>query len=306
MATFKSLPDAHTIASRYDGRLPVYLESKEDAQVFAERWFNGSRDTLRFIAADQVGTGGCQGVIQQVAQDRDAGLAAYGIVDRDVLLGISCPDLFFFPEENTPHIPWPLPPEIIVLDCWEMENYLLDSEAVETFQADEQGRSKWDSGVVLETLSDFAQNLLGLMAANLVLMTYRKESLSPLFEAAVLEPSREKLTSHLSTKISIPDINTEGLFDQYAELIGETVPTTSADFHNNWEQLRCRVDGKMFLTRFFHKPGHKNNLPRFHLATRIKEQNRVSPELTRHIERLVDIANGRSPASPQISPHQSP
>lgn len=291
VATFKSMHDPGVIAGHYDGRVRVYLESQEDVFFFKERWFLDVGETLLFIGSDEEkvsekGGGGCRAVIRQVAKDQKSGLNAHGIVDRDILLSKRRFDLFF--DQDMKDYSSLFGPEIIVLKCWEMENYLLDPEAMEIFLADYEKRSVRGKQVILEEMFKFIDTILELMSANLVLHNHDEKGFSPLFEiqsktdlelrSKVKEFLEQKL-SGISRENSIQEQN--DFRDRFCKIIQQITTRNEAD----WNSVRYILDGKMFLKRFFYSYSVKHDPGPF-LATWIKNNNRISQELVDHIERL--------------------
>jgi hypothetical protein len=135
MANFKDLKDGPIgISAAYTAGIKVYVESNEDEYILKKKWFS---DLLGKLSIEAVSIangqdGGCQAVIKKVAEARDAGLKAFGIVDRDSLLSdVNFREsLFWEQDEKKFFSAEPFGPYIHVLMRWEIENYLLKPSAL--------------------------------------------------------------------------------------------------------------------------------------------------------------------------------
>lgn len=89
MANLKDLKKSPigTTAS-YSGGVKVYVGSTGDEYIFKKKWFPDllGKLSIEAVSADTGANGGCQAVIKKVNAARDAGVGAFGIVDRDSLL----------------------------------------------------------------------------------------------------------------------------------------------------------------------------------------------------------------------------
>jgi len=122
------------------GGAVVFLESEEDFQIVAKRWFFDEGQYLLFQPADTCepgpGGGGCKAVIDLVKQARANGISAFGIVDRDVLLNDHNWLLWWQDQDAAFSCARPYGDHIRVLLRWELENYLLDPDALATITND--------------------------------------------------------------------------------------------------------------------------------------------------------------------------
>lgn len=134
MSAFKKVGKSDHIRLRQRGGAVVFLESNDDFEIIAKRWFFDFGQDVHFESADQyetgTGGGGCQAVIQLVAGMRSSGIAAFGIVDRDVLLGDGHWTLWWSIDDAAFQSARPYGDWIRVLLRWELENYLLDPDAM--------------------------------------------------------------------------------------------------------------------------------------------------------------------------------
>ena len=294
MKTFKNISDGRTIIAFYEGRILVYLESNDDVQVW-QRWFPNVGETLKFVSANENGTGGCSGVIQQVKMDRDKGLNAHGIVDRDILLTEKHVDIFFSRDERRSS--GLFGKAIFIVRCWEMENYLLDPMAIEVILADKYGRKERDDQEIFQEMKDFiaTDGIIPLMAANLFLKTHNQSEVAPLFEKESSDGTNiyEKLIEHLLKKCT-SNFSRENItqsFEGYIKEVNTMIEGCAA------KELFCLLDGKMFLNRFFRQHTLKEE-QRFRLARWIKEHDHIHPELIEHIRQLCQITTSPPTLSP--------
>jgi len=90
MGVFKKVADQERLVLKQRGGAVVFLESEDDFQIIAKRWFFREGEDIRFKPADvhepETGGGGCKAVINLVEGCRSDGIKAFGIVDRDALL----------------------------------------------------------------------------------------------------------------------------------------------------------------------------------------------------------------------------
>jgi hypothetical protein len=173
MSSFKKI-GADFIGSKYEGGIKVFLESTEDVRIFSDHWFSHYQDKICFESAendDKKGGGGCNAVLRKVKEAENQQLIAYGIVDRDKLLGDpDNQDIFWETDDDKFHAALPYGHKIHVLRRWEMENYLLKPEA---FKAELQcrvfKRSASAPEITAGTLLNYENDLIKLTALSTVL-----------------------------------------------------------------------------------------------------------------------------------------
>ncbi len=247
MASFKTA-QASLVEAKYEGGIKVFLESAEDVRIFADHWFSHTLDRLQFVSAEgeQSGGGGCQVVIAKVKGFNDKGMTAYGIVDRDVLLGDKKPDLFWEADDEKFHAASPYGDNIHVLRCWELENYLLKPEAF----CEEISRraSRTPAPVVTaETFLEYAEDIVQLTALIAFLVSAGKSSPSTGFG--------------LNSSNLANDINQylTGLFPGEASVNAEEETSKVRAFQQDtdspkeqWGTLVRMLDGKRTLMRLCH------------------------------------------------------
>jgi hypothetical protein len=133
MSGFK-MKQSDQLVLKQRGGAVVFLESEDDLQIIAKRWFFDEGQDVFFQPADAcqpgLGGGGCRAVIDLVAQARGNGISAFGIVDRDVLLNDNNWSLWWQDQDKLFLDARPYGDHIRILLRWELENYLLDLNAM--------------------------------------------------------------------------------------------------------------------------------------------------------------------------------
>ncbi|MBK1722881.1 hypothetical protein [Thiocystis violacea] len=265
MASLKNLESGDLAERRYVAKRYVYLESEEDVQILAERWFNDRGAKVEFLAAGDDLGGGCNRVIAQVDKDVENGIDAVGILDRDSLAARSHWDAFFDTADASCSNRSPFGDRIYVLRCWEIENYLLHPLVVESFLADEQGRGKREEEDVNRELFDILCDLLPLVAGSLLLTSYglRKLDMGHGLNQTFLV-NHAQVAQQIETRLS-PEA-AESL-----DICIERIVSFGGAHHDrsttHWLDLIRGIDGKRFLVWLIHhyQLGKARDI-RFHLA----------------------------------------
>jgi hypothetical protein len=181
MGSFNNIESSDQVERRNIAKRFIFLESEEDVQVFGGRWFFECGEQVEFLPASDGGKGGCNDVIARVESDRTAGINAWGVVDRDVLAARCDWDAFFDADDTSFAARKVLGDHVLVLRCWEMENYLLHPAVLEDHLADVQGRSPRHASILTKELFELVCDKLPILAANVILNSYGKKKLSALF-----------------------------------------------------------------------------------------------------------------------------
>jgi len=281
MASFKQIDNAHTAEKRYVAKRILYVESEEDVQIFAERWFNDRGDKVEFRAAGQDEGGGCNQVIRQVHDDRANDIDAYGIIDRDSLKSQGNWTAFFATDDAVfRQIACAEEPYIHVLRYWEIENYLLHPEVLEMFLADAFRRSPRSIEKILSELFDLTCLLIMVIAADVVFNRHGQRSLDSGFWAG---QTRLDIDDGLHKRLSSVATEVEAVFDEYDEYVakivafGENTPHRSL---THWLALLRILDGKRLVIWIQHHYRLQHD-PCGHLArlSRSKLSNILDPEI---------------------------
>ena len=265
MATLKDLGSGDLAERRYVAKRYVYLESEEDVQILAERWFNDRGAKVEFQAAGDDLGGGCNRVIAQVKKDVENGIDAVGVLDRDSLAARSHWDEFFDANDASCSNRSPFGERIYVLRCWEIENYLLHPLIIESFLADEQGRSERPEADVSDELFNLLCDLIPVVAGSLVLTSYglRKLDMGHGLNQTLLN-NHAQIAQHIENRLS-PEA-AESLDACIERIVG-----FGSAHHDrstaHWLDLIRGIDGKRLLVWLLHhyQIGNKREV-RFHLA----------------------------------------
>ncbi len=255
MSSFKRIaPDF--IGSKYEGGIKVFLESTEDVRIFSDHWFSHYQDKICFESAEDDGNkggGGCNAVLRKVKEAENQQLTAYGIVDRDKLLGdADKQDIFWETDDDKFHASSPYGHNIHVLRRWEMENYLLKPEA---FRAELQCRisNRLAPEITAETLLNHEDDLIKLTAFSTVLAN---KSISAPDEGFGRAFSGEGLHTELNNYLSSSKITLES--SEFSKDINQISAFTSNEKNPDmrWDKLSRILDGKRALHKFcsvFHR-----------------------------------------------------
>lgn len=265
MATLKDLESGDLAERRYVAKRYVYLESEEDVQILAERWFNDRGAKVEFLAAGDALGGGCNRVIAQVDKDVENGIDAVGILDRDSLAAQSYWDAFFDTADASCSKRSPFGERIYVLRCWEIENYLLHPVVIESFLADEKGRSERPEADVNQELFEIFCDLVPVVAGSLVLTSYGQRALDKGFGLnQTLLCNHAEVAQQLESRLS-PE--TAESLDNCIERIVAFGSAHHDRSTAHWLDLIRAIDGKRLLVWLLHRYqlGNKREV-RFHLA----------------------------------------
>ncbi len=278
MGSFNNLESSDQVERRNVAKRFVYLESEEDVQVFGERWFFERGEKVEFLPASDGGKGGCNDVIARVAVDRAAGIDAWGVVDRDVLAARCDWDAFFDADDMSFTARKALGEYVLVLRCWEMENYLLHPDVLEHHLADVRGRSPRPSSRLTDELFEIVCCKLPILAANLILNSYGKKKLPPSFGH---DQDCNKLIESIEKRLEqegIPGDVLEDCLGRIASFGERYSPRTEA----HWLVLLRILDGKL-LVEWIKSHFMLKDECRFTLATRTKVLGKINAILEKPI-----------------------
>ncbi|NEX22625.1 DUF4435 domain-containing protein, partial [Thiorhodococcus mannitoliphagus] len=249
MASLKNLESGDLAERRYVAKRYVYLESEEDVQILA-RWFNDRGAKVEFLAAGDDLGGGCNCVIAQVDKDVENRIDAVGILDRDSLAARSHWDAFFDTADASCANRSPFGERIYVLRCWEIENYLLHPVVIESFLANEKGRSERPEADVNRELFAILCDLLPLVAGSLLLTSYglRKLDMGRGLNQTFLV-NHAQVAQQIETRLS-PEA-AESL-----DICIERIVSFGGAHHDrsttHWLDLIRGIDGKRFVVWLIH------------------------------------------------------
>ncbi|MEO5331151.1 MAG: DUF4435 domain-containing protein [Magnetococcus sp. YQC-5] len=274
------------LEKRASKRIILYVESKEDYEIFRERWFSHLSEWITFHAVDDVngGGGGSAVVYRRVKHDRERDICSYGIVDRDVLLNgyvTGRPvkwDAFFEPNHEIfkNAVSGILGSYIKVLRRWEIENYLLHPVAVREFLKDSKLNKSLGTKSSTERLLDFSEIAIILTATELALMKLG-QSWGPLKMFYEINDAHT-LMSKLMEKMRKDNLSViENEINENCQKIKRFLLDDADNPDEKWNQINHLINGKIFLERFFVGLGLKDS-PQYHLASKISD-DLIDPEL---------------------------
>lgn len=292
MATFKKKADTKTVNGKYLKRVIIYLESEEDFQIFKERWFHDETEMLEFRSSDTGLGGGCAQVIRNVDSDRQNGIVAFGIVDRDTVMKENKWDVFWETDDQQYKNAMPFGQYVRPLCRWEIENYLLEPNELENILAD------WGKGaprktrpinIVIEELIGHCNALIPVTAVNIIRHEKAESSLPMGF--GVNCHAKADMGKEVEKQFD-PSLRT--IYEDYikrVESFGENNLSDSIQYLNRLNRI---IDGKRIFFRIQHQYCLKDC--RFDLARRIKEKNKIETEITELISDFKKYApDGVSP-----------
>lgn len=195
-----------TLATVYNANPPtrstliVLVEGDDDLGIL-ERWFAQElkRRVVAFSTPRAQGgkADGCEGVIQVATTPQTSGVPIFGIVDRDYL--VSANRLLFLEENDAVFVAKsPHSPHVRVLRQWEIENYLLDTDALMRLYADYHGNpsaAALGATGIENLIASVVESVLLLTATNIVL---RDRMIEPFDSTWRLNDTMTKLEMQLN------------------------------------------------------------------------------------------------------------
>jgi hypothetical protein len=291
MGSFKGIGESASVDGRYIQRIVVYLESREDYEVYCQRWFPEHGEWLEFRSADGCEcSGGCTQVVNLVERDRTKEIVAFGLLDRDALLRELKWEAFWERDDVKFGSMRPCGEHIRFLCRWEMENYLLDPEELEKIITDcpksmKEPRKLRDISETLKELLSHCEVLIPFTAANILLHEHGEKALDHGFQLNASD--RRYMTREVKEAVSRRNLpaDIESKLDQYiqkVEAFAEEHPNGSLA---RWKSLNRMIDGKRFLKQFLNSYKLKDEY-RYILARNIKEKDRIPDEIKQLIDWL--------------------
>jgi hypothetical protein len=286
MSGFK-MKQSDQLVLKQRGGVVVFLESEEDFQIIAKRWFFDEGQDVLFQPADTYkpgpGGGGCKAVIDLVAQARACGISAFGLVDRDVLLNDHNWPLWWQDQDAAFIAVRPYGDHIRILLRWELENYLLDPDAMATVTNDAKMTSTHTAHSVGTSCLGCANELKDRSAATVSAIAERLTPPAagfgcnpPLQGAALMVALHSALSKQGMANPQTAIANERQRIDQF------DAPT--APVLHRWDRLVRMLDGKAALKYIGHRAGIRFDERRADLARRMREQGAVPSEIRRYIQ----------------------
>lgn len=274
--------DSTQVKGRYRQRVEIYVEGKDDSALFKNFWFSDLIDRVDFIEAENgpINHSGCEGVRKNVAVQRQRGIPAYGVIDRDalpdVLLANETDDSSYFSQTSNQysHLHYTL--------LWEIENYLIDPEALEQYRADSKtmGEAR-PIAVVEKEIREHCEALLPHAACNALLQTIGKKKLPD--EYTYVHADRMSVAQHIHTT-ELPKYDSAAQSANIQNLAQvDAFDDPSQTDRVRIRMLKRRIHGKALLKRFAYQHKLKGEIP-FHVARKISTMQSPLNELRDQIE----------------------
>lgn len=281
MGNLKNKPlDGESIFKRYSGQIIVYLESSDDNNIFSNLWFEDRLVEFLFRPANKGAAtyGGCQAVRESVNHDRTNGIKAFGIVDRDIVMAEDHWHLVWETDNSLFAKAIPFGPYIKILNRWELENYLIDSEAVEEYLANHTGRRPRRTQDVIKELLEHCDVLTLHTAGNAACHNARINGFADGFT-----DSKDK--NRVDQDIQYRFQQHINCWQDYLSNIAkvQAFDTPSASNEERLDKLLRIICGKALLSRIKRQHNISHEI-RFHLAAAIKRSKKVPPEISTHLE----------------------
>ena len=274
MPEFKWMDSSETLDKKYAGKTIVYLESEEDVSILHRHWFFDWGEKIEFLAAGDQSheTGGSSGVRLRMDEDKKNGVESFGIVDRDTAFSQRKWDVLFETDDEKYRSASLFGKHIHALLRWEIENYLFDPDIIEQHIADhEKGRKTRPAKTVRQELYVHCHALIPVMAASILL---HEDGKRPPGDGYGHDKNLDEIKKEA---LDIVGSMNKNRFDDYANRLLKFEEKT-ADDEKRFNSLLRIIDGKRLLERI--KSQHKiKDDPRFHIARKIREQDRVPREI---------------------------
>lgn len=278
-------PTSETFADRYRHKISVYLEGDGDFNIYSNYWFNDYLDRIEFKVPDKAG--GCSMVIAKVREERRTGVQAFGIVDRDAVQSKCLWDLVWETDDDTFAKAYPFGEYIRVTLYWELENYLIEPDAIETHLArHEKGRACRPRSEIMNELLDHMNALIPHAALNATLHFLRLKDCKDGYADA--KPRKD-----VETKIESD--HRARLGEQGWEIYQDNLKRVEAfDYPEGLLEKRLagllrRIHGKALLIRI-QKAANVRDPITYHLGAAIKQSGAISSELTGYVEEFCRLA----------------
>lgn len=274
--------DSAQVKGRYRHRVEIYVEGKDDSALFRNFWFGDLVDRVDFIEAENgpVNHSGCEGVRRNVAAQRQRGILAFGLIDRDALLDTQLAnetdDSTYLSRTASQysHLHYTL--------LWEIENYLIDPEALEQYRADSKAMgAARPIAVVEQEIREHCEALLPHAACNASLHMGGIKKLPDGYTNSHLD--RISVERHIqATELPKQDPAIQATYVQNLALVDAFDDPAQTD-RIRIRLLKRRIHGKALLKRFAYQHQLQGEIP-FHVARKISPTQSPLNELRDQIE----------------------
>ncbi|MDG4555366.1 MAG: DUF4435 domain-containing protein [Candidatus Competibacter sp.] len=275
-----NLSDSESLFNRYAGQIIVYLESSDDNNIYSNIWFGDRLMEFLFKPANKGAAtyGGCQAVRESVNHDRTNGIKSFGIVDRDIVMADDHWYLVWETDNSRFAQAMPFGPYIKVLNRWELENYLVDSQAIEEYLANHIGRKPRSTQDVVKELLEHCDVLTLHAAGNAACHNERIKGFTDGFTNSndknwVDKDIQQRFQKYINCQ--------QDYLINIAKVQAFDTPGTSNE--ERLDKLLRIICGKALLSRIKRQHNISHEI-RFHLAAAIKRNKRVPLEISNHLD----------------------
>jgi hypothetical protein len=284
MGNLKNNPlDSESLFRRYSGQIIVYLESSDDNSIYSNLWFADRLEEFQFRPANKGAAtyGGCQAVRESVNYDRTSGIKAFGIVDRDIVMTEDHWHLVWETDNSRFAQAMPFGPYVKVLNRWELENYLIDSQAIEEYLANHIGTKARNTQDVIKELLEHCDVLILHTAGNAVC---HKERIKKFPDGFTENKDKIRLDQDIKQRFQQHNSYQQDYQDYLNNIAkAQAFDTPSAPDEERLEKLLRIVHGKALLNRIKRQHNISHEI-RFHLAAAIKRNRNVPSEISTYLE----------------------
>lgn len=269
-----NLTSSQSVLGRWKAKPVIYVEGESDKRIFVNYWFTEWLHKVSFDIVSQVQ--GCTAVVNAVIADRQKGIAAFGIVDRDKLMTDhnwtllrETSDMAF--KAAQPHS------YIKVTTRWELESYLIEPSVVESYLAPAQGgRPKRLASEVLGELIDHANALVPFAAFSQALHQHGKAARG---DGYTKTNTRQQVEIQINKEHTSTPFGASLWADYQANipLIDAFSGNTATAPVDKLNGLLRIINGKSMLERIKRAAGIHHDIT-YHLAKEVK-QTRVPDEI---------------------------
>jgi len=293
MSGFKKLKQTDKLVLKQRGGVVVFLESGEDFEIVHKRWFFNEGQDIWFQPADgyELGTGGggCKAVIALVTEARAYGINAFGLVDRDVLLSDQNWPLWWQELDQIFLSARPYGDHIRVLLRWELENYLLDPDAMRIEANDAALTSRHTAESVLTSCFECVDELKDRTSATVAAKEANLPSLEPGFGCNPVQHGSD-LTTALQGTLSKKGHPDAAKAMSTARQKIDKFDSPAAPPRKRWEHLMRMLDGKAALKYISHRTGIRFDERRAGLARQMYQRGTIPAEILGYIEDFKNAA----------------
>ncbi|WP_434131656.1 hypothetical protein [Methylocaldum sp. GT1BB] len=253
--------------------------------MYGNYWFNDYLDRIEFKVPEKAG--GCSMVIAKVWEERKIGVQAFGIVDRDSVQSKRLWDLVWETNDDAFSKAYPFGDYVRVTLYWELENYLIEPDAIETHLAlHQQGRICRRRDEVIRDLLDHINALIPHAAVNAALHYQGSGDCGDGYtEAKPREDVETKIEYDHRTRLR------EDGWERYRDYINkvETFDYPDSSLEKRLTGLLRRIHGKALLARIKKAANIRDDIT-YHLGAAIKRSGAIPSELTGYIDEFLSIS----------------